>query len=144
MHPYNQTNKGKEYSYVCLSKNGKSKKVRVHRLVAIAFLENPCGYKEIDHINGNGVDNTVSNLRWCSRLQNMNNPITKDRLNKTRFAIPTSIRSRPLAKIWNGEVVAVYKRLKDVEKDGFLPTSVCAVCHSRKRSYKGFEWKYLS
>ena len=45
----------------------------VHRLVAEAFLSNPKGYNEIDHINHNKQDNRVENLRWCTHTENMSN-----------------------------------------------------------------------
>lgn len=43
----------------------------VHRLVAETFIPNPNNYSEIDHIDRNKSNNHVSNLRWCSREENM-------------------------------------------------------------------------
>jgi len=57
------------YSCVSLSKNGKCKSYRVHRLVAEAFLD-PI-YAEVDHINSVRSDNRLSNLRLCTRRENM-------------------------------------------------------------------------
>ena len=48
----------------------KVKHIGVHRLVALAFIPNPNNYKEVNHIDNNPQNNTVSNLEWCSRLQN--------------------------------------------------------------------------
>ena len=45
----------------------------VHRLVAEAFIDNPQGYTEIDHINRNKSDNSVTNLRWVTHSENMRN-----------------------------------------------------------------------
>ena len=45
----------------------------VHRLVAEAFLDNPQGYTEIDHLNRNKLDNSVANLRWVTHSENMRN-----------------------------------------------------------------------
>ncbi len=45
----------------------------VHRLVAETFLDNPQGYNEIDHINHNKLDNSVTNLRYCTHSGNMRN-----------------------------------------------------------------------
>ena len=45
----------------------------VHRLVAEAFIDNPQGYTEIDHINRDKSDNSVTNLRWVTHSENMRN-----------------------------------------------------------------------
>lgn len=47
--------------------------VKVHRLVAEAFIENPNGYSQIDHINRDKQDNRMDNLRWCDGHTNANN-----------------------------------------------------------------------
>ena len=45
----------------------------VHRLVAEAFIDNPQGYTEIDHVNRDKSDNRACNLRWCTHSENMRN-----------------------------------------------------------------------
>lgn len=65
------------YYRVCLNR----KTALVHRLVGFAFVE---GYSEerchIDHINTIRTDNRVENLRWVTRTENMNNPLTKEKI----------------------------------------------------------------
>lgn len=59
------------YYVVTLSKGGISKKVPVHRLVAIAFLGNPgCGY-EVNHKDFDRTNNNVENLEWLSHADNI-------------------------------------------------------------------------
>ena len=64
------------YRQVVLCFKGKPNCKKVHRLVAIAFIDNPNNKPAIDHINGIKNDNKVNNLRWVTNKENSNNPIT--------------------------------------------------------------------
>ncbi len=59
------------YSFVSLSKDGESRTKYIHILVAQAFIPNPDGLPEINHKSGIKSDNTVDNLEWCTRQQNV-------------------------------------------------------------------------
>ena len=75
------------YMKVLLSKEGKHRIYLVHRLVAQAFIPNPENKTEIDHINTDRTDNRAENLRWVTRRENCNNPLTKEKIaafSKTR------------------------------------------------------------
>lgn len=63
----------KGYMSVSLTSNGKASSKDVHRLVAIAFCDNPNDYKSVDHKNCSKVDNHYTNLRWCTSSQNSMN-----------------------------------------------------------------------
>lgn len=56
---------------VTLSKGGKSRTVKVHRLVALAFVPNPDNKREVNHINGDPLNNAAANLEWCTGSENM-------------------------------------------------------------------------
>ena len=59
-------------SYYCirLCKSGKYKGFLVHRLVAEAFIPNPENKPEINHIDGNGLNNQINNLEWATSSEN--------------------------------------------------------------------------
>lgn len=58
------------YYKVNLMKRGKRKQPYIHRLVAQAFIPNPENKPEVNHIDGNKLNNHVSNLEWCTSKEN--------------------------------------------------------------------------
>jgi hypothetical protein len=59
------------YLQVVLMVNKKRISKTIHRLVGEIFLPNHKNLKEINHIDGNKLNNHVSNLEWCDRSYNM-------------------------------------------------------------------------
>lgn len=68
------------YKRIQLKKSGSIYDLAIHRLVAIAFIPKIDGKECIDHIDGDPLNNHVGNLRWCTHKDNMNNPITRERI----------------------------------------------------------------
>jgi NUMOD4 motif-containing protein/HNH endonuclease len=58
------------YATVHLSKNGKAKRILVHRLVATEFLDKKEGTCDVNHIDSNRCNNVLSNLEWVTRREN--------------------------------------------------------------------------
>lgn len=48
----------------------KRKDYKLHRLVALYFIDNPNNYNEVNHKDGNKANNKIENLEWCNRSQN--------------------------------------------------------------------------
>jgi len=77
---YNNTGKPKEMSqrlnkfgYMQIgitNKDGKRKFMQVHRLVAMAFVDNADNKPEVNHVDGNKTNNVSSNLEWCTSSEN--------------------------------------------------------------------------
>ena len=82
------------YLWVKLSNEEGRKKYRLHRLLSIQFIDNPDNLPEVDHIDRNKNNNSISNLRWVSRIinrrnrddviENMTDEQKEERLNKIR------------------------------------------------------------
>ena len=51
--------------------NGKSLTIRIHVELAKAFIENPSGLQYVNHIDGNKLNNSLSNLEWCTHSENI-------------------------------------------------------------------------
>lgn len=60
------------YLGICLWKGSKKRNFLIHRLVAIAFVSNPNGYDEINHIDEDKTNNFYDNLEWCTHKYNIN------------------------------------------------------------------------
>lgn len=63
-------NKQVQYKQVSLWKENKGTSYYVHRLVAEAFIPNPEGKPEVNHIDGNRQNNNISNLEWVTSGEN--------------------------------------------------------------------------
>ena len=78
--PFYEEKKG--YYQISLTKDRKAKKYRVHRLVAVAFLENPFNYTDVNHKDEDKTNNNVDNLEWCTRKYNNNYGTKPERIRK--------------------------------------------------------------
>ena len=65
-----RTKIGKGYESVALCKDHKIKHYLVHRVVAEAFIPNPKNHPQVNHIDGNKLNNNVENLEWCTHQYN--------------------------------------------------------------------------
>lgn len=54
-----------------LSKNNIRKSFKIHRLVAQTFIPNPDNKPQVNHIDGNPLNNNVNNLEWCTNQENI-------------------------------------------------------------------------
>lgn len=87
---HGQFRKGKEikqhiekisrYKYVAFSKNGITKKYKVHRLVAEAFIPNPENKSQVGHKDESRDNNKADNLEWVTQLENNNMPLRRKRM----------------------------------------------------------------
>ena len=63
------------YMYIDLKKDKKNIKKYIHRLVCQAFLDEIDSKPEVNHINGIKHDNSLNNLEWVNRVENVNHAL---------------------------------------------------------------------
>lgn len=131
------------YISLGLCKNGEQKSVRVHDLVASAFLPNPSNYPCIDHIDTDGTNNNVSNLRWCTHYMNMMNPITRSR-NKLVQNNHLGYRSKKVVFVSSDNTVQTFKSIRQASEYCKVDCSTITKSCMNKTSFsrKG-RWYYF-
>jgi len=93
-------------------RNGKGKQVGirryVHRLVAEAFINNPQNLPQVNHKDFDKSNNSVDNLEWISRADNIQHSHDNGRMNK-RYAVGA------VTVLSMDEVIECYTRVKNGE-----------------------------
>ena len=92
------------YKQVTLSKNHKRKTYTVHRLVAMAFLENPYNKETVNHIDGNKLNNCVSNLEWATNKEQKQHAIKNELCTKNSEALENANKRRSIKVLYNGKI----------------------------------------
>ena len=111
--------------------NGFRKTMKVHRLVATAFCENPNHYGYINHKDINNQNNKSENLEWCTALYN-NHYSDIYRGCRKRVA---QIKDGEVIKVWNSEIEAC-KEL------GIRPQYISAAVKGIRKTVAGYVWTY--
>lgn len=70
-----QWNNHRGYALVTLHKNSKKVSIPVHILVAKSFIDNPENKPEVNHKDGNKLNNHYTNLEWATRLENQQHSV---------------------------------------------------------------------
>ena len=132
------------YFYISLSSHNRRKKMLVHKVVALAFIPNPANKPEIDHIDGNGLNNSVYNLRWVTRSENNMNPIARRRQSESHKGKTMGALWRPVVCVSKSGEIKHYRSISDAEKDGFCRSAIIRSCQNVGRKIRKQQWMYLS
>lgn len=65
----------KGYYFVSLSIHGKNTYPKIHRLVALTFINNPEDKEQVNHIDGDKLNNNVNNLEWMTNQENRDHAV---------------------------------------------------------------------
>ena len=132
------------YLTVVLCDGTRRRTKTLHRLVALAFIPNPDGKPEIDHINRIRTDNRAENLRWVTRKENAHNPLTMREYKKmTHIYSALDKRRKPVYQMADGMIVAEFDCIRDAERaTGISHQNIASVLRGRSRVAGGYGWEY--
>lgn len=125
------------YLVVSLWDKMKRKQYLVHRLVAEAFIPNPNNYPQINHINEDKTDNSVTNLEWCDCKYNVNYGTHNQRMfdNMPKHCV--------VKYDLEGNYIAEYQSIKMAARENNISSSNIGQCCNGKRKTAGkCIWKY--
>ena len=132
---------GKHYQMVRLCKDGKTKNMKVHRLVAEAFVSNPDNKPQVNHIDGNKDNNCASNLEWVTNSENQ--------IHARNNGLNPIVKNNPMQSIQvcmvtdEGQVVEIFSSICEASrKTGIRDSSIRSCLHNRKKHAGGYIWRY--
>lgn len=135
------------YLTIQLSKNGTEKLFYIHRLVALTFISNPLNKKEVNHIDGNKLNNMVKNLEWVTRRENAIHSIKNGLQTKDQLAYAVNrMRETNIKKVYqykNGKYIAAYPSVRDLcRKFGYSVSAISECARGKCKTMYGYEWRY--
>lgn len=140
----------KGYLEISLYRERKHKSFRLHRLVAQSFIPNPNNLPQVNHKNGNKLDNRAENLEWCTCSENVTHAFRTGLKHGIRGKEhPSSKRIAQLdlegnlIKVWESSM-NIERTLKEINVDQAAVIACCrGKCGKKKRvTHKGYKWKY--
>ncbi len=140
------------YYRITLSVNRKRKQVYLHRLLAEYFIENPNNYPQVNHIDGNKLNNRLENLEWCTVQENtihaykhglIHHVCGKDHPNYGKTGSESKKAKPVISKNVITNETKKYGSIIDTKKDGFTPSEVSRSCKNGS-IHKGHIFKFIN
>lgn len=132
-----------KHGYCRVQLNGKDK--YVHRLVAEHFIDNPNNKPEVDHIDGDKSNNCVDNLRWVTGKENMNNPLTREKLDTyAKKRVGVTINNKKVNQILDGVVINTFNSITEAsEFIGIDNSTLGKIIKHKIKNNTGYEWEVV-
>ena len=137
------------YYYCHLWTNNRSRYIRMHRLLALAFIPNPNNYPLVRHLNDIKTDNRLENLVWGTMSENM-----KDSIKNGKYNQEASEKARNIGRKISGtkcskkvlciETNTIFNNTKEAgDWLGVNRAGIGGCCRGKYKTIKGYHWKYV-
>ena len=120
------------YFGVGLHKEGNSKVIPIHRILAETFIENPNNFNFVNHKDGNKENNNLENLEWCTQSENISHS----------YRTGLNGHVKKIVCVETGEhFYSEGDAARSIgKKNGQSAISACAL--GKRRSAYGYHWKF--
>lgn len=124
------------YKFVTLLIKGKQKRMRVHRMVAEAYIDNPANKPYVNHKDGKRDNNVVSNLEWVTPSENT--------IHAVQTGLMKSGRQRAVIQYdLNGNEMMTFSGVTEAARETGCHQSKITLCCQRKReTTNDYQWRY--
>ena len=125
-----------DYKFVTLLINGQQKRMRVHRMVAMTFIENPDNKPYVNHINGIRYDNNVENLEWVTQSENIQHAV--------RTGLMQNGRKKAVIQYnLNGDRMATFESASEAARQtGGSQSKITMCCKRQRETANDYQWRY--
>lgn len=134
------TSKATGYQHIQLSNRGKT--FLIHRLVGLAFIDNPENKEQVNHINGIKTDNRLVNLEWLHPYENQNHAyqygLQKGKALSGKEAISTN---KAIIMYNENEELKFDSSVLCAQHIGGNPKFIYRVLAGKRSHYKGYKFK---
>ena len=129
------------YMMVTLYEDGKRTTVTVHKLVMSAFAgERPDGL-EVNHIDENKNNNSLENLEYVTRLQNIHHGTRTERATRHMINNPRKSK-RVIQYTLDGDFVSEYpSQFEAMRQTGICNRDISAACNGKRKHAGGYKWE---
>ena len=118
-----------------LYKHNKLKELFLHRIIAIAFIDNPEEKPQVNHIDENKLNNDLSNLEWCTVRENL--------IHGTRTKrVAEKLSQKVIQLDLNDNVLNEFESMRQAEREtGVSVGNISSCCNGKTKSAGGYKWR---
>lgn len=115
----------------------------IHRIIWTAVNGAIPQGLEVNHIDENKDNNSISNLNLMTRKENCNWGTCIERMAKSLKGKPSNNPSKTVGAFKNDILIMTFPNAKEAGRNGFHQSGVCNCCNGKLHSHKGYQWRYI-
>lgn len=134
------------YPIIHLSKHGYTKPFYIHRLVAEAFIDNPNGFRYINHKDEIKYNNYVGNIEWCTQQYNLTYGTAIERIiakTRNKSGNPIAVKCYDI----NHNYLCTYPSMNEARRKlGIATFIISSICSGTRKTpdSQGHYWRYAN